>query len=154
VPRHRLVGPTLSWHSGATRVMVSSHCASSHVSSVSFFFKKFGSSQQLHAKDYQSSQGCSAWLNRQTQTTTTTPPMCHQGGRTMEGRMMSASLRPGAPGSRRRPPDPLLGPCCARIEGALSRSLTLGSATGRQPASIGYLLTFRMQLRKRTELLM
>jgi hypothetical protein len=154
VPRHRLVGPTLSWHSGATRVMVSSHCASSHVSSVSFFFKKFGSSQQLHAKDYQSSQGCSARLNRQTQTTTTTPPMCHQEGRTMEGRMMSASPRPGAPGSRRRPPDPLLGCRCARIEGAPSQSLTLGSATGRHPTSIGYLLKFHMQLRKRTELLM
>jgi hypothetical protein len=134
--------------------MVSTHCASSHVSSISFFFKKFGSSQQLHAKDYQSSQGCNARLNRQTQTTTTTPPMCHQEGRTMEGRMMSASLRLGASGSRRHPPDPLLGSRCAQFEGAPSWSLTLGNATGRQPASIGYLLTFRMQLRKRTELSM
>jgi hypothetical protein len=77
---------------------------------------------------------------KMTQTTTTIPPPHHQVShrQLMKGRMTPTSLRPDALGSRGHPPNPLLGPCCTRIQAAPAQSLSSRSAIGRQPMPTGY----------------
>jgi hypothetical protein len=67
--RHNTDGqdPTVTRHLGATRIGLASIPQCQKHALVFFLFKKFERPQQLCAKDYGSSRGCSALQDRQTQ---------------------------------------------------------------------------------------
>jgi hypothetical protein len=59
VTQHRWASLAVSQHLRATQALISTQLASSKVLFV-LLFQKFGSLQQLHARDHKSSQGCNA----------------------------------------------------------------------------------------------